>query len=181
MTVLQTAFYIGLFSASTLLLLMTASVFRDNFRFWPPGSKNGKWLAYWILSTANVLSITVLFSTDLKTFTLGLNNFFSILLIFSGLAVTLAAIKQLGLEKTSGIKGEFMEKGIYRYSRNPQVLGNLITLAGVTSFLQTLQGTAISLLTGLWLIMMVFSEEKWLQDKYGEKYSIYRKKVPRYF
>lgn len=181
MVLQQIVFYSGLASASMLFLLMAASLYRRSFRFWPPGSRNWRWLLYWILSTSNMLSITLLLLPKLKAFSLTLNNVFSLLMIFSGLVISLVAIKQLGLKKTSGIEGEFMEKGLYRYSRNPQVLGNLITLFGTASFLQNIEGTSLSFITGLWLIMMVFSEEKWLREKYGEKYEKYRKTIPRFF
>lgn len=179
MSIYQIALYSGLLSALILLMLMGKSLYSKDFRFWPPGSKNKKWLTYWILSTVNMLSITFLLFEPLKAFSLTLNKIFSLLLIFSGLVISLVAIKQLGLKKTSGIEGEFMEKGLYRYSRNPQVLGNLITLFGVSSFLQNFQGTSVSLITGLWLITMVFSEERWLREKYGEKYEEYMKRTSR--
>lgn len=180
MVIHQIAFYSGLASALLLTVLMALSFYKRNFHFWPPGSKNWKWLTYWTLSTVNMLSITVLLLPELKTLSLTLNYIFSILLILSGLIISLIAIKQLGLEKTSGVKGEFMEEGLYRFSRNPQVLGNLITLFGVASLLQNVEGTAISFMTGLWLITMVFAEEQWLREKYGEEYMNYRKKTSRF-
>lgn len=177
----QTALYTGLTSAGLLLILMAASFYRREFRFWPPGSKNWKWILYWTLSTTNMISITVMLLPHLKAYSLTLNYVFSILLILSGLIMSLAAIKQLGLRKTSGIEGEFSNEGLYRYSRNPQVLGNLLTLFGAALLLQTVEGVLVCFLTGLWLITMVFAEEQWLQQIYNEEYAEYRQRTPRFF
>ena len=110
-------FMIGLFSSTFLVVLMAVSVYSANFRFWPPGSRNWKWLTYWTLSTANMVSITLLLLPEF-TALFTLNGFFSVLLILSGLIISFIAIKQLGLRKTSGIEGEFSNEGLYRYSRN---------------------------------------------------------------
>lgn len=180
MEVSYTAFVIGFFSSTFLVVLIATSVYSANFRFWPPGSRNWKWLTYWTLSTANMVSITLLLLPEFATlFTL--NGFFSVLLILSGLIISFIAIKQLGLEKTSGIEGEFSNEGLYRYSRNPQVLGNLVTLFGAALLLQTVEGVLVCFLTGLWLITMVFAEEQWLQQIYDEKYAEYRQRTPRFF
>ena len=181
MTLQQIAFYTGLASATILSVLMALSFYRRNFRFWPPGSRNAKWLIYWILSTANMISITLLLLHELRNLSITLNAVSSVLMIFSGLVISLVAIKQLGLTKTSGIEGEFKEEGLYRYSRNPQVLGNLMTLFGAVSLLQGIRAIAVCFFTGLWLITMVFSEEQWLQERYGEEYLDYRKRIPRFF
>lgn len=181
MIIQQIAFYTGLTSAALLSFLMALSFYRRSFRFWPQISKNWKWMTYWIFSTVNMLSITVLLLPELRTLSLGLNYVLSVLVIDSGLAISLVAIKQLGLKKNSPVEGEFTDEGLYRFSRNPQVLGNLVTLFGAASLLQNVEGIAISFLTGLWLITMVFSEEQWLQEKYGEEYMNYRKRTPRFF
>ncbi|PSH00504.1 MAG: hypothetical protein BRC30_03190 [Nanohaloarchaea archaeon SW_7_46_7] len=89
-------------------------------------------------------------------------------------------LKQLSLKQTSGLDKDFVEKGLYRYSRNPQVLGNLITLLGIAALLRSFQPVLLASITGLWLIMMVFSEELWLDQEYGDEYREYWRKVPRF-
>lgn len=173
-------FLVGTFSAFSLLIYMALSVYSSNLHFWPPASRNWKWAVYWILATTNTFSIIYLLLPEFKSITLSLNSASSLAAITGGLLITLTAIKQLGLEKTSGVEGQFYNEGLYRYSRNPQVVGNLITLFGVASLLQSFQAFTLCLLTGLWLITMVFSEEKWLREKYGQEYRDYMDRTPRF-
>jgi protein-S-isoprenylcysteine O-methyltransferase Ste14 len=116
----------------------------------------------------------------LQTFSITLNSIISISAIFLGLVVTFQAIRQLSLKQTSGLENGFVDEGLYRFSRNPQVLGNLITLFGVTGLLRTFEPVLVSFITGLWLITMVFSEAIWLDQEYTEPYRTSRGKVPRF-
>jgi protein-S-isoprenylcysteine O-methyltransferase Ste14 len=168
----------GLAASSLMLALMTATVASKGFRFWPPGERNARWIAYWTLATLSSISILYLTVTgpELKT----PSDLMGSLIAVAGLGLTLKAIKDLELERTYGLEKNFVEKGLYRYSRNPQVLGNLLTLLGVTVVRPIFQILSLSLLTGLWLIMMVFAEERWLKEKYGEKFVEYRGRVPRF-
>lgn len=174
------SFLLGSISSATLLVYMALSVYSSSFHFWPPASRNWKWAVYWILATTNTFSIIFLLVPEFQSMILSVNSIISLAVMIGGIVITLTAIKQLGLEKTSGVEGEFYDEGLYRYSRNPQVVGNLVTLLGVTSLLQNLPGSVLSILTGAWLMTMVFSEEKWLRQKYGEEYEKYRKMTPRF-
>jgi len=176
----QIIFYTGLTSSTLLLGLMTATVYSRKFRFWPPGKRNRKRITYWILSTANMVSLTYMTVKGLQNFSITINSVISITAIIGGILVTLKAIKQLSLKQTSGLDKDFVDEGLYRYSRNPQVLGNLITLLGIVALLRSLRPVLVSSITGLWLIMMVFSEELWLDQEYGDEYREYWRKVPRF-
>lgn len=170
----------GMMSSASLLILMTITVFRDQFSFWPPGKRDWRWLAYWGLATVNSLAILYLVLTDLGAL-LSLSGVIGGLISVIGVLITLKAIKDLSMQRTSGLeKQDFVEKGLYMYSRNPQVVGNLTTLFGVVSLLRSLRAISLSLLTGFWLIMMVFAEEKWLRQKYGEEYDKYRTRTSRF-
>jgi len=176
----QIIFYTGLTSSTLLLGLMTATVYSRKFRFWPPGKNNRKRITYWILSTANMISLTYMTVKGLQNFSITINSVISITAIIGGILVTLKAIKQLSLKQTSGLDKSFVDEGLYQYSRNPQVLGNLITLLGIVALLRSLRPVLVSSITGLWLIMMVFSEELWLDQEYGDEYREYWRKVPRF-
>ena len=180
MEINQIIFYTGLTSSTLLLGLMTATVYSRKFRFWPPGKRNKKWATYWILSTANMISLTYMTVKGLQNFSITINSVISITAITGGILVTLKAIKQLSLKQTSGLDKDFVDEGLYRYSRNPQVLGNLITLLGIVALLRSLRPILVSSITGLWLIIMVFSEELWLDQEYGDEYREYWRKVPRF-
>lgn len=76
---------------------------------------------------------------------------------------------------------ELIQTGIFRYSRNPVYLGMLLVLTGINLFL----GSATALLVPL-VFLIVFnsdiipSEEKKLQEVFGERYAAYKKSVRRW-
>ena len=174
-------FILGMLASGTLLALMLATGFIKDFRFWPPGERDWRWLSYWILSMTNVVSLAVLTIQNLGSVTIGLRTIFGGILALVGLVINIVAIFQLGMERTSGLEGEFYQNGLYSYSRNPQVAGNLVMLAGLVVALPVLEIRAVSVLTGLWLYFMVFAEEDWLEEEHGEDYLGYKEKVPRFF
>ena len=82
---------------------------------------------------------------------------------------------------SSGLKDGFVSSGPYRFTRNPQYVGDIILFVGVSI-------TANSLL--LWithaLLILVFviaplTEERWLEDQYGQVYREYRRDIPRFW
>ena len=104
----------------------------------------------------------------------------AVILSLSGLGILLAAVFKLGLGPTMGIdKNALKTGGLYAYSRNPQLIGYLfIQLAFL--ILYPVWGAVIwvlvySVIAGL----MVFTEEQFLQVKYGESFKKYCQKVPR--
>lgn len=174
-------FAIGLFSAALMEALMLSSVFSD-FRFWPPGERNWKWLLYWVLAGTNGAAFVLIFASDFfehfSLIPIFLGGFF---IASAGTALNLIALYQLGIDRSSGMEDQIEDSGIYRYSRNPQVLGNLMMLIGAIIMIPTAEMVSVSFLTSFWLVTMVFAEEPWLKDKYGEKYTNYVNTTPRFF
>ena len=86
----------------------------------------------------------------------------------------------LGTKNTSGIKNQFISKGPYRYTRNPQYLGDNILFLGII----ILSNSFITLITHALLILIFlitpWAEERWLEEQYGEIYKEYKKVVPRF-
>lgn len=179
MSVQPVVFLSGLMASMTLSAFMISTVLSSIFRFWPPGEKDWRWLTYWTLATVNSLSILYLVVEGLRISS-SIPSIFGSLLAFSGLFVASKAIRDLSLDRTSGLEKNFVEKGLYSYSRNPQVLGNLLTLLGVVVIRATVQLSFLSVVTGLWLVSMIFAEEEWLEEKYGEEYLEYMGDVPRF-
>ncbi|MFX0046231.1 MAG: methyltransferase family protein [Candidatus Hermodarchaeota archaeon] len=72
--------------------------------------------------------------------------------------------------------------GVYRYSRNPMVLGVLFTVIGEAVLFWSLPLLLLFLV--LWIgnhILFVKGEEPELTEKFGDKYTRYMKNVPRWF
>ncbi len=170
----------GIVSASTMTALIIWSVLIDRFRFWPPGERNIRWYTYWTLATVNTFAIGAMIFQSFSFSSLGLYSISTLLLIFVGVLISFKAIRTLGAEQTSGVEGELVKKGLYRYSRNPQVVGNLISVAGFALYTSTTASMVIGVLTSTWLISMVFSEEKKLKEDLGMSYKDYLEEVPRF-
>jgi len=74
---------------------------------------------------------------------------------------------------------KFVASGIYKYTRNPMVLGYLLTVLGEYLLIgNTLLGIYVLLLFHLYIVLI---EEPELEKRFGDKYLLYKKRVPRWF
>ena len=92
-----------------------------------------------------------------------------------------ARIEFRSFRRTWGLVNDrLVTTGIYRFSRNPQTLGAVLFLAGVS--LAGRSAVAGLLVTLLWVASWIWlpGEEKALERLFGDKYRRYRDTVPRY-
>ncbi len=102
--------------------------------------------------------------------------------VLSGLCILSVSIFSLGLFRSLGRQQNSLHMmGIYRVSRNPQVMGCILYAAGFTILWP-------SWFAGVWLVIflfltrwMIISEEEHLYQRFGRKYDKYLTHVPRYF
>ena len=101
-------------------------------------------------------------------------------LVIMGNAMVWTGVAQIGLAATSGEATGLRTKGLYRYSRNPQYVADVLILIGWSVL--TASGLALPLVVLGILVLVVapFAEEPWLVEKYGRQYTTYRSNVPRY-
>ncbi|MBP2098291.1 methyltransferase family protein [Enterococcus rivorum] len=132
-------------------------------------------IAYYVYQLANALLI--IFPFFLKT------RFDSIIGILGG-TIYLAGILLLLISTTNfakSTKKELRTQGIYRFSRNPMYVGYFLFFLGCVLITKSviLFVSLISFqISSHWIIL---SEERWCQEKFGEKYLSYKGKVRRYF
>ena len=111
------------------------------------------------------------------------NLFIRIISIFIfGVGVTVLLISwfDLGTKPSLGIdKNKLKTDGLYKYSRNPQLVGYGLMLFSFALLF-------FSWLILIWIIIyliasyfMILSEEEFLETKYHEEYKVYCEKVPR--
>ncbi|MDA5094460.1 isoprenylcysteine carboxylmethyltransferase family protein [Aliiroseovarius sp. KMU-50] len=108
-----------------------------------------------------------------------------VLLAGVGLAIMLAAIWEFIRARTSIIPRQkpttFLRRGIYRYTRNPIYLGDVLVLAGAILWLDVLPGL---ILIPLFILLInnrfILGEEAMLRELYGEDYEDWAKKVRRW-
>ncbi len=76
---------------------------------------------------------------------------------------------------------EFIQTGIYRWSRNPQNLGWELVLIGIG--LISRSGMALLLALAFWFLFIVYVpiEERYLESVYGDEYRRYKTNSHRYF
>ena len=76
-----------------------------------------------------------------------------------------------------------LKEGPYSMVRNPIYFGNLLNLIGViiAMNLNLILSLILFLLIFLIYFLIILSEEKFLEEKFGEEYIIYKKSVPRIF
>ena len=85
-----------------------------------------------------------------------------------------------GVSKTD--KTELVTEGIYRFSRNPAFLGFDLVYVGILLMFFNWALLAVSLLAaGMLHLQIIYVEEAFLQDTFGEDYLHYQKRVNRYW
>jgi protein-S-isoprenylcysteine O-methyltransferase Ste14 len=115
--------------------------------------------------------------------TLFFNNIIAMFLLAAGLLYSFISLVNLGRSTRFGLPEESTElktSGLYKFSRNPMYLGfNLIT---VSSVVYTLNYAIllISLYSIIIYHLIILAEEKFLEERFGEQYLEYKKKVDRY-
>jgi protein-S-isoprenylcysteine O-methyltransferase Ste14 len=111
------------------------------------------------------------------------NNIIALFLLAAGLLYTFISLVNLGRSTRLGLPEESTElktSGLYKFSRNPMYLGfNLITASSVV---YTLNYTIllISLYSIIIYHLIILAEEKFLENRFGEQYFEYKRKVNRY-
>lgn len=103
----------------------------------------------------------------------------SIAIILLGAVVYLSAYLKLGVKNSSGTSyNGLVSSGIYKFIRNPQILGWMIILSGISLYLNSLISLVLSIV--FWMLYKMLLqpiEEKNLTKKYGENYLKYKNKT----
>jgi protein-S-isoprenylcysteine O-methyltransferase Ste14 len=103
-----------------------------------------------------------------------------VLIWSAGFGLSLWSIRTLGWRGTSGEKIELMNRGPYRYSRNPQSVGYLMMLIGWNLVIASAWVLAAAAVAGivLWIIPLV--EEPYLRENHAFQFEQYCQKTPRW-
>lgn len=114
-------------------------------------------------------------------------HFIAMALIVLGATIDFAATRKFIKEKTTYSpfspqkSTSLVKNGLYQYSRNPMYLGLLIILVGVFFYISNILGALviygfIEAITRLQII----SEEKILEEIFGDEYRAYKRRVRRW-
>ena len=162
---------------------LALSVLRPERRVWPPpGRDSWQFWFVWLLIVFVYLGIAGLVVLDWNSFVFPdwLRYFVGLPLFAAGLFLAFSGLAGLGTHNSAGLSGEFVANGLYRYSRNPQYLGDILNLVGL-ALLSNVGSAVLPCLLGVLLYSLwPLSEEPWLRERFGAAYERYCRQVPRF-
>jgi protein-S-isoprenylcysteine O-methyltransferase Ste14 len=176
-------FYLNLLVHYTVLGLVLWSIFFPSTRIWPPLSKHSwHYKIYWYLFYSGVILDIVLMVQKYNIWIIPneIRYFIGVPLIVIGTYIVSYGIYTLGIKNTYGLEDGFTDKIPYKYTRNPQYLGDIVLLIGLILFINSLSLTVLFILEIIIFLIMPFSEEIWLEEKYGNQYIEYKNKTSRF-
>lgn len=176
-------FIMTILSETLLLILVLASILYPDRRIWPPPRKWSKeYIIVWSLTFISIGGLVILALLTWDTFVISnwLVKVFGVILFIGGNALALWGLAELGIHASSGLEYRLVTTGPYKYTRNPQYLGDIIALIGAIFMVNSLYLTIASILGILIFVIIPLAEEPWLGEKYGEEYLSYCERVPRF-
>lgn len=174
--------------AGILFIMLTGTVWSVAFphkRIWPPPHQRSwqhvlTWASFCSVVGLNAALLFLdwnswIFENDLR-FLLGIP-----VALLGGLLGAWGVVT-LGVMNTSGLKGGFVASGPYRFTRNPQYVGDIILMlfVGVSMMANSFLLWIAHVFLILVFVMASIAEEPWLEDRYGQVYREYRRESPRF-
>ena len=183
--VMATEFFaLGAGAAMLLLPLLLRTLQDPEFSIWPT-PVHGGWqsVVFWTLFRGLNLTAVATALTDVSGF-LGLPDAVRIagLVAFcaSG-ALYLSALFALGRSNTYCEPEGLVTHGIYRWTRNPQYATIIPVFLSLAVAADSAMTTALCLALAAVYVLMALTEEPWLAAAYGDSYTRYCRRVPRFF
>lgn len=182
MTRSRFALLAGLAAESVVVIGLLVSIARPNHRFWPPGERSWAFGLYWICGAVLAASGAVVGYLDQGSWRIDRWWIRPVggVVATLGLAMSVRSGLELRLGESMGLEGRLYTDGLYQYTRNPQYVGNLVAICGFTAIANSARFALLALGSGVWHLLLPFAEEPWLDERYGEEYAEYRKRVPRF-
>ena len=176
-------FMIALMLELFYILMFILTIKLPGFRFWPPPShRSWQFFASWI--TASLVAVFFLFlgTLDFDSFVFHQWARFPVVLgLFTCTSIIGTwAFLTFGLRATIGLGDELITTGPYRYSRNPQYMSDSVSIFAYIVFTNSVMVLILGSLGIILNILAPFTEEPWLEERFGASYLEYRRRVPRF-
>jgi len=94
--------------------------------------------------------------------------------------LALWGVVTLGIHASQGLGGDLVREGPYRFTRNPQYVGDIAIIIGYIVFSNSRMALIAGLLGIGWFVLAPFVEEPWLRARFGDAYDEYVSEVPRF-
>lgn len=179
----EVVFVVDLIVLFVMLIGTLWSVAIPHKRIWPPPSKRAwqyyfSWGFFYLVFGLNTLLIVF----DWNTWVMDnpLRFIVGVPLILIGSLLVVWGIRTLGVKNTSGLVEEFVKDGPYRFTRNPQYLGDMVFYIGLSIVTNSLYLWITHILLIINFIITPISEEDWLLDQYGDTYRDYMEGTSRF-
>lgn len=177
------AFFVSLGALLALGFCLAFSLVRPQARVWPPADRHSwQFHVVWWLTAVSTAGIVLTGILDWNSGPLGhwLRLPVGAALLLGGLLLALAGITTLGGHATLGLEGRLIESGLYRWTRNPQYVGDIAALLGWAMLCNSGRTWWVAMLAMACFAVTPFAEEPWLREQYGEAYDAYRSRVSRF-
>ena len=175
-------FSAALVSGYFYLLLIIWSILRPQQRIWPAGKASWQLFFYWAVFYLLVGLTIALIMGDWNSWFLpaSVRWGLGLPLALLGLGLVGWGIYALGLENTHGVRDGFITRGPYRFTRNPQYVGDIVMILGLILVANSPLATVACFLIILGFLLMPWAEEIWLEEEYGDEYLQYKISTPRF-
>lgn len=170
-------------SEALLLASLVRSIASPANRVWPPPRRQSwqYWLTWGLTSVALGGALLLgLLDWNRFVFPASVRYPLGTLFIAGGLSFASWGLRTLGTHASLGLGGEFVVTGPYRWSRNPEYVGDIVALLGYAIFCNSLLVLVAAALGACWFVLAPFAEEPWLRERHGADYDEYVRNVPRF-
>jgi len=177
-------FWVTLALELIYLVLFILTIKLPNFRFWPPPKpRSWQFFTSWLIASIVVMNALFLGLLDFDSFVLPHLKQrlpFAIGFVVFGSAIGTWAWSTFGLRNTIGVGYKLITCGAYQYSRNPQYIADSLGAIGYMIFTNSWMVCIVGWLGILLNYLAPYTEETWLEERYGEEYRQYKRQVPRF-
>jgi protein-S-isoprenylcysteine O-methyltransferase Ste14 len=174
----------GLCAGAALVVLMLLTLSRGPIRIWPtPGDGTWQSLTFWFLfRTLNVTALLVVLADwgSLGLVPVPLRGL-GLALAAVCLALYLRSLASLGPPNTYCRRAGLVDRGPYRWTRNPQYAAIIPAYAGLALAADSAPACALIVLATTVYVLMALAEEPWLRTAYPGAYDRYARRVPRFY
>ena len=180
---IHTIFAVDLAILLVILIGTTWSIAVPQKRIWPPPRRLSwqlviTWFCFCIVFGCNAALLILDWNTWL--FQDSLRFIVGIPFVVSGSLLVIWGIRNVGMDYTLGHKAGFVSTGPYRFTRNPQYLGDILIFIGLSVVANSSLLWITHAILVLVFLMTPWCEERWLEEQYGEAYMNYRRDTPRF-
>ncbi len=177
-------FFVALVLELFYVLMFTLTIRLDNFRFWPPPShRSWQFFVSWFVALLVAVNFLFLGLLDFDSFflpQLRLRFLLALPFFFCGVVMGFWGSTTFSLRSTLGLGDRLITTGPYKYTRNPQYIGDSLNIIGYIILTNSWMVWIIGILGVMLNILAPFTEEPWLEGQFGKEYLEYKCRVPRF-